>query len=247
MRLVRPPVWSAFFLVLVILHAGGCSSTPQTQPATDFSNLSPTALLDEFLDTENSRGAVRFNFRGELEVQSGKTHRFRGFGGYDDCESLRLQLLGPLGFTMLDYLNVGGEATLIANKLTPQGDQEARAGLLQLMQAFTAALVDRCYSQHDVRPGAYDLIDSNYSASTHAGVSVEFTLERSTAAVRRQALAGKGLPDTSVYYLDYGRVENFWMPGKIEVRTADLPVSIDMSIKEWKFGVVLPDGFFTVE
>jgi len=240
------PVRRALFRILFIVLAGGCSVTPQTPPTPDFSNLSPSALLSEFLQAERSRGAVKFNFSGTVDVLSGKTHRFRGFGGYEDCGSLRLQLLGPLGFTLLDYLNVDGEATLVTNKLTPEEDLEARAGLLQLMHVFTLALVDRCYSREDVQPQSHDAITADYSASTPRVASLEFTLERRNGAVKRQSLAGKGLPVTRVRYRDYRKVDDFWMPGKIEVRITDMPVSIDMSIEEWNIGVELPEEFFAV-
>lgn len=232
--------------IIVVLHLGACTSTVVLRPADDLSGLSPVELLDAFLAVERSRGAVKFTFGGELMVRSGEIHRFRGYGATIGCKSLRLQLLGPMGFTLLDYLDADGEATIAVNRITPEGDKEAETGLFRVLRVFTLALAGRCYPNREVSLESRDEAVFDYSIRTGPGARVEFTLDRKTAALTRQAFSGGELPDTSVRYLHYERVDEYWMPGTIEVRTGTLPVTIDMTIKEWKLGVELPDGVFRV-
>lgn len=235
-----------FFLLLISTLLGliACSSVSRTATVHDYSNLPPGQLLDVFLDSELSRGAVKFTFSGDLALESGESHRFRGACGYTNCSDLRIQLLGPLGVTLLDYVNADGRAVLVTNQLTPEGDEDALQGLMELMEVFTLALVDRCQPLQEGHGGPRPLDSANYVAAGRKGTEIRFTLDREKAVLLRQTVSGGTLPGSRIDYSGYGWSDGEWMPGRIDIQSPDMPVSINMQISKWTIDADLPDGFF---
>ena len=226
------------------LCLGACSGTPQSREAANLSALAPADLLSVYLATEPPAETVRFRFSSEVETEAGKIRRLEGVCGYASCASLRLQLLGALGVTLLDYINAEGAARLVINQLTEEGDDPARDGLLQLMEILTLALVDRCHSADEFSLERYDELSADFSVPAAAGARLVFTLDRRSGRLLRQTVSGDGLPSARIDYSDYLLVDGHWLPGRLEIRTADLPSSIDLVVDRWSLGKPLPAGFF---
>ncbi|MDX2446800.1 MAG: hypothetical protein QNK29_06330 [Desulfobacterales bacterium] len=252
----RCNVWRRgyFFLsvglaIASVLGIVGCSTAihaPASAPA-DLSGTPPLDLLTVFLERERSRGAVKFTFNGEIEVKAGDVHSFRGVGAYKNCDALRIQLLGPLGFTLLEYINSEGEARLVANQLTPQGDEEAKEGLLQMMEIFTLALIDRCYPSEEFEEGSHNANLAKFITPTQTNGMLHISLDRHKAVLMQQSITGGELPDTVINYMNHRSSNGYWMPDRIEIKGKDMPVSIDMEIRKWSVDVDLPDHLFTVD
>jgi hypothetical protein len=235
--------------IATVLGGVACSTavhTPAPAPA-DLSAATPLDLLTVFVERERSRGAVKFTFSGKIEVKAGDSHSFRGVGAYKNCASLRIQLLGPLGFTLLEYVNSEGEARLVANQLTPQGDEEAEEGLLQMMEIFTLALIDRCHPVEAFEEGSHDANLVNFMIPTQTNGMLHISLDRQKAVLMQQSMTGGELPATVIDYKNHRWSDGYWMPGGIEIQGKDIPVSIDMDIKKWNVDVDLPDHFFAVD
>jgi outer membrane biogenesis lipoprotein LolB len=226
------------------LLVAACTVPTRAPDTADLTGLSPDELANLFLQNEQSRGAVKFAFSGVITVTTGSQHRFRGVAGYRPCHALRMQLVGPLGFTLLDYLNVDGRATVVVDKITPDGDDEARAGLRDLMEIFTLALVDRCNSPEAFGVQPNDSAFVSFVVGTPPGRLHEFVLDRARGAAILQTFSGGALPEMTVEFGDYDLDQGHWMPAAIAVRTPDLPVSIDLSVTRWQAGADLPAGFF---
>lgn len=233
-------------LVPALLGLSACSSTPETAPGPDYSNSPPGKLLAVFLDNEASLGAVKFTFSGDLQLESGGSHRFRGACGYTNCADLRIQLLGPLGVTLLDYMNVDGVAVLVTNQLTPEGDEDALQGLLDLMEVFTLALVDRCRHPEGGDGGIHSLDSSRFVFAGRKGSEIRFSLDRAGAVLLQQHVSKGSLPESLIEYSGYGWSDDYWMPGEIGIQSPDMPVSITMEISKWTIKANLPAGFFRV-
>jgi len=231
-------------LLSLSLCLGACSGTPQSREAADLSALAPADLLTTYLATEPPADTLRFRFSSEVETEAGKTRRLEGLCGYESCASLRLQLLGALGITLLDYINAEGTARLVINQLTEEGDDPARDGLLQILQILTLALVDRCHSADEFALERFDAVTADFSAPASAEVRLGFTLDRKSGRLVRQTVSGDGLPSASIDYSDYHLVDGHWLPGRLEIRTADLPSSINLVVERWSLGKPLPAGFF---
>lgn len=246
MAAVTGRLFLAVMLASMLLGLPACSSTPKIEPAPDGPSLPPGQLLDLFLDNESARGAVKFTFSGDLQLESGGTHRFRGACGYTNCADLRIQLLGPLGVTLLDYVNAEGRAVLVSNQLTPEGDEDALQGLMDLMEIFTLALVDRCRSSQDGDGGMRRFDSASFVTSGRKGSEVRFTLDTEKAALLQQYISGGSLPESQVDYSSYGRSDGYWVPGKIAIQSPDMPVSITMKTGKWTTNAKLPDDFFQV-
>jgi hypothetical protein len=226
------------------LFPGGCSTPIAPSDTADFSSLAPDALLNVFLESERARGAVKFAFSGVVRVTTGSQHRFRGVAGFQPCHALRMQLVGPVGFTLLDYVNADGRATLVVDKITPDEDPEARAGLLDLLEIFTLALVDRCEPSEAFQLLSHDAASASFAVAAPPGRLHEYILDRARGVVVLQEVSGDGLPAMTVEFRDYGLVQGYWLPAAIVVRTPDMPVSIDMDVTKWQTGIDLPGGFF---
>jgi hypothetical protein len=239
--------WPAICAVLFAGLAAGCAGAVRTPSAPDLSELPPRDLLAVFLDNDASKGAVKFNFSGDIELEEGIRHSFRGLCGYDSCTALRVKLLGPLGFTILDYVNSQGEAALVVNQLTEEGDDEARESLLELMEVFSLALLDRCRPAIEFEGGPYGVASVNFTLQEHPGISLLTTLDRRRGVVTRQEVTSEALPGTVIDYLDYGWNGEYWLPGAIEVRGTGAPVSIRVAVKKWSIGVDFPDRFFAID
>ena len=233
-------------LVIALLFAA-CSATVRHPETADFSRLPPDALLNVFLEHERARAAVKFSFDGVITVTTGSQHRFRGFAGYQSCHALRMKLVGPVGFTLLDYVNEASRAHLVVDKITPDDDQEARQGLLDLLEVFTLALVDRCQTPQAFRLLSHDGASASFAVRAPSGRLHEFVLDRARGVVTVQKVSGEDAPAMTVAFGDYGLVQGAWEPASIAVRTPDLPVSIDMAVSDWQSGVELPDGFFAAD
>ena len=245
-RLARA-VQCASLPLAVALLVGGCSAPIPNPDSADFSSLPPDALLNVFLEREQSRTAVTFSFSGVITVTTGSQHRFRGVAGYQPCHALRMKLVGPVGFTLLDYVNVDGSATLVVDKITPAEDREARKGLLDLLEIFTLAMVDRCYGLKTFEALSHDAASATFAVRTPPGGLHEFVLDRARSVVTQQKVSGGALPAMTVKFEDYGLAQGNWLPASIAVRTPDMPVSIDMDVTKWQLGMDLPDGFFDAD
>lgn len=235
--------------IATVLGIVGCTTAvhaPASAPA-DLSATPPLDLLTVFLARERSRGAVKFTFSGEIEVKAGDLHRFRGVGAYKNCAALRIQLVGPLGFTLLEYINSEGEASLVANQLTPQGDEEAKEGLLQMMEIFTLALIDRCYPAEEFEEGSHNADLANFMMPTQTNGMLHISLDRQKAVLMQQSITGGELPDTVIDYLNHRWSDGYWMPDGIEIKGKDMPVSIAMEIGKWSVDVDLSDHLFAVD
>jgi hypothetical protein len=245
----RPPraLRSTALLPVIALLAAACSTPARAPDTPDFSSLPPQELLNVFLQDEQSRGAVKFSFNGVITVTTGEQHRFRGVAGYEACHALRMQLVGPVGVTLLDYLNVDGRARIVVDKMTPDDDAEARAGLADLLEVFTLALVDRCHDPRAFEVLPRDAAGASFAVGTPPDRLHEFILDRVKGVVTEQKISGGDLPGMTVEFGDYGLVQGYWMPATIAVRTADLPVSIDLAVSGWQAGIDLPDAFFVAD
>lgn len=237
-------LFSVVILVAVSVGLLACSSAPKPEPGRDWSNPPPGQLLDVFLDSESARGAVKFTFTGDLQLQDGESHRFRGACGYINCAGLRIQLLGPLGVTLLDYVNAEGRAALVSNRLTPEGDEDAVQGLMELMEIFTLALVDRCRSSQAVDSAVHDPASARFVTPGRKGSEIRFTLDTDKAALLQQHIAGGSLPDSVIAYSDYRWSDGYWAPGRISIQIPGMQVSISLEIVKWTTNADLPDNFF---
>lgn len=237
----------AGLLTAATLYLTACSAPVKNSVGPDRSHLSSAELLNVFLKNETSRGPVKFTFSGDIEVQAGGLHRFRGACGYTSCGDLRIQLLGPFGFTLLDYVNAQGRATLVANKLTPEGDDEALQGLMKLMEIFALALLDRCQASAGVDVQPQQLGSANFVTQGRSGTQVRFKLDKKKAVILQQTVKGDTLPTAAIDYTDHVLVDGYWMPGTISIQTTDMPVAIHMEIGQWKIAADLPEYFFLVE
>lgn len=243
---------SGFVVSLLVFSAGlsGCSTAPLRPLAVDHSSLPPIGLMKIFLENELEKEAVKFVFKGEIEVGIGKRHRFRGYCGYTPCGSLRAKLLGPLGFTLLDYVNAEGQVTLIVNHLTEEGDEPGLDGLLKLLGVFSRALLDRCRSAGEYVPEARDATSATFSVRTETGESWRLTLDRKTGALVHQSSSGPSTPEIAIDYSAYDRgSDGYWMPGEIGVHgvDADAGLSIRVAVKRWNVRADLPEGFFAAD
>jgi len=191
-------------------------------------------------------GAVKFTFSGDLQLESGGSHRFRGACGYTNCADLRIQLLGPLGVTLLDYMNVDGAAILVTNQLTPEGDVDALQGLLDLMEVFTLGLVDRCRHSQGGDGGIRSLDSSSFVFAGRKGSEIRFSLDRAEAVMLQQHVSNGTLPESLIEYSGYGWSDGYRVPGEIAIQGPDMPVSITMEIGKWTSNANLPDSFFRV-
>ena len=237
----------AGLLTAAALLLTACSTPVKTSAGPDHSSLSSAGLLSVFLENELSRGPVKFTFSGDIEVQAGGSHRFRGACGYTSCADLRIQLLGPLGFTLLDYVNSEGRATLVANKLTPEGDDEALQGLMKLMEIFSLSLLDRCQTSAGIDVDPLHLGSANFVTHGRSGMQIHFKLDEEKAVVLQQIVKGGTLPTAVIDYSGYALVDGYWMPGSIGIQTTDMPVAINMEIGHWRIHANLPEHFFLVE
>lgn len=228
----------------IALLVAACTAPARAPDAADLSGLPPDKLANIFLQNERARGAVKFAFSGVITVTTGSQHRFRGVAGYQPCHALRMQLVGPLGFTLLDYLNADGHARVVVDKITPDGDDEARAGLRDLLEIFTLALVDRCDSPEASGVQPHESAFVSFVVGAPPGRLHEFVLDRARGVVILQKFSGDDLPGMTVEFGDYVLDQGHWMPAAIAVRTPDLPVSIDLSVTRWQAGIDLPAGFF---
>jgi hypothetical protein len=234
-------------LVVLIAVLPGCAKVVREPVSTpDHSALSPTELLTLFLETERSRQAVKFSFKGQIEVEAGKRHEFRGYCGYTPCGSLRMKLLGPVGLTVLDYLNADGEVTLGVNHLTDEGDEEALHGLLTLLGNFTRSLVDRCRPADALVLESEDDRSVTFGLDPSADPSWSWTLDRSRGVVLAQATSGSAPPSLRFEWLDYGWDDGHWVPARIEVRREDSEArfAIHMDVRKWEAHAKLPARFF---
>jgi hypothetical protein len=246
-RIERVGVVLVGMLLVLLLGLSGCSRAVHAPVSTtDHSELAPADLLKQFLETERSKDAVKFVFKGEIEVEAGKPHKFRGYCGYTPCGSLRMKLLGPMGLTVLDYLNAEGEVTIRVNHLTDDGDEEALRGLTTLMENFTRALLDRCRATEEYLPGSEDAATVTFGLRGADDPTWSWTLDRRRGVVVRQTTAGTEIPDLDFDYLDYEWLDGFWMPATIEVHRADADVelSIQMTVRKWELRADLPEAFF---
>lgn len=231
--------------VLFLMAATACSRTVQTREPVDFSHISPDELLRTFLENEGSSSPVKFTFTGEFAVEAGESHSFRGVAVFKTCSALRIKLLGPLGYTLLEYVNLAGKASLLANQLTPEGDAQALEGLLTLMDVLTLALTDRCQPHNAYRAGKHDANHVMFTVPTRNNTSLQFTLARKTAFVTSQSITGGGFQEVLISYTDYNQDNDNGSPGKIEIEGREIPVSVIFVIKKWEVTTELPPGFFT--
>jgi hypothetical protein len=236
--------FSAVMLLAVSVGLLGCSSAPMPEPGPDWSKPPPGQLLDVFLDNESARGAVKFIFTGGLQLENGESHRFRGACGYTNCAGLRVQLLGPLGVTLLDYVNAEGRAALVNNRLTPEGDEDAVQGLMELMEIFTLALVDRCRSSQDADGAMHNLGSASFVAPGRKDSEIRFTLDPGKAVLLQQHIRGGSLPESVIDYSDYRWSDGYWSPGRIAIQSPGMQVSISLEIVRWTTSADLPDNFF---
>ncbi len=239
-RLLRQTILVAIFSVCL----AACSSQLR---APDHSHLGPAALLDVFLASERAKETVKLVFSGDIEVKSGGAHHFSGVAGYRSCSALRIKLLGPVGFTLLEYLNTGGEALMIVDEVSPEGDESARKGLLSLLEIFTLALLERCQPAADFSLVGQDASTVEFTTISRTKRSMNHTLDRNRAVLRQQIVAASELSNTVVDYADYSWVNGGWLPATIEIHGAHMPVSIRMQIRQWTVGADLPAGFFSEE
>lgn len=231
-------------VLLIVLMCSACSQPASLPEPSDYSQLPPRELLEVFLANEQSLGGVQLSFSGEVTVAAGEIHEFRGAAGYLGCGDFRVKLVGPMGLTLLDYLNRGGQGRLLADKITPEGDGEALNGLMKLMEAFTLALADRChpadsFEQLDASDGVID-----FAARLPGGDQVSWRLERQRAILRQQIITGASLLDMAVDYEDYRLVDTHWFPSSIALKGTEPAVAIEMDISDWRVGVQLPERFF---
>lgn len=230
--------------VLFLLTATACAGIVQTREPVDFSHISPDELLRTFLENEGSSSPVKFTFTGEFAVEAGESHSFRGVAVFKTCSAFRIKLLGPVGYTLLEYVNLAGKASLLANQLTPEGDTQALEGLLTLMDVLTLALTDRCQPIDAYRAGKHDADHVIFTVPTRNKTSLQFTLARKTASVTSQSIAGGGFREVLISYADYNRDNEYGSPGKIEIEGREIPVSVIFVIKKWEMSTELPTGFF---
>jgi hypothetical protein len=90
----------------------------------------------------------------------------------------------------------------------------------------------------------YDAFTADFSVPASVGIRLGFTLDRKSGRLVRQTVSGDGLPAASIDYSDYLRIDGHWLPGRLEIRTADLPSSINLVVERWSLGKPLPVGFF---
>lgn len=238
---------SAGLAVAAILSITACSTAVHVPAPENLSGTQPLDLLTLFLEKEQSQGAAKFTFSGKIDVKAGDLHSFRGVGAYKPCSSLRIKLLGPLGFTLLEYINSEGRARLLSNQLTPEGDEEARVGLLQMMQIFTLALGDRCHSLEEFDEESHDANLVKFTLPTQTNGVRHLSLDRKKAALLQQSISGGQHPGTVIDYTDYRWSDGYWMPYGIDIQGTDMPVSISMEIRKWSVNVALPDHLFVVD
>jgi len=187
---------------------------------------------------------VKFTFTGEFAAEAGESHSFRGVAVFKTCSAFRIKLLGPLGYTLLEYVNLAGKASLLANQLTPEGDAQALEGLLTLMDVLTLALTDRCQPHNAYRAGKHDADLVIFTVPTRNNTSLQFTLARKTASVTSQSITGGGFQEVLISYTDYNQDNDYGSPGKIEIEGREVPVSVIFVIKKWEVATELPPGFF---
>ena len=233
--------------ILLALILGACAGTPDAPALPDYSKLPPRQLLAAWLEEEQHPDTLRFRFNSEVDVEADKTEGLQGVCGYRRCGGLRMQLLGPLGITLLDYLEVSGESRLMVNKITDEGDDEARTGLLQLLQALSLALTGICQPVDTFELGHFDDRAADFSLRRPQGPALGFTLDRQRGRLIRQTVSDEGLPGFTIDYSDYGEVDGRWMPGRLDIHTADSPTSIRLTVDRWTLGKPFPDDFFDAD
>jgi outer membrane biogenesis lipoprotein LolB len=246
-RLIRRLLRQTTLVTILSVCLTACTSQVEQPAAPDHSQLDPAALLDVFLARERSMGTVKLVFSGDIVVKAGGAHHFSGVAGYRSCSALRIKLLGPVGFTLLEYLNTGGKALMIVDEVSPEGDEAAREGLLSLLEIFTLALLERCQPAADFKLTGQDASSVEFTTISRTNKRMKHTLDRNRAVLHQQIMAASEQSNTVVDYSDYSRAAGSWLPATIEIHGEHMPVSIRMQIRQWTVGADLPAGFFGEE
>lgn len=242
-----PPAsrWVLFCSSLAMaLCLAACATDSAPVPTSDYSAFPSEKLLQVFLQDEQSKGAVQLSFSLVIQADNKSPERLRGVAAFSPCADLRVKLVGTVGLTVLDYLSVAGKNSLLVDKLTASGDAEAKQGLLDTMEVFTAALTGLCRPPGDFNAVSDDAGSIRYRVDSDPAPTREITLDRKRAVLIRQTVGGEFRPVSTISYGNFERIDDHWMPDTIAIKTEGSPVNLELGITRWRIDASLPADMF---
>jgi outer membrane lipoprotein-sorting protein len=222
-----------------------CVSCAPRPPVVSLPPRDPAALLARLRREEDRVRSLRARFESSVRG-AGRERKASGVLVVRKPDRFRLRLFLPFGWTVLDYLDRGGEAWVADPFRDAATDPAARFDLLSrrdLGAAFLRgadAFPGTCAAVHG-RPGRVEV-----TCRSRSGGRVLRTLELDSrsGSLRREVTYDEQGPELAIEYDDVRPADGVELPYDIRIHDPRRHVSLEIRVSRYDVNPDLPERLF---